>query len=103
MAILEGIEIATAVCNDDVASGAKGEEHKRRGIAGIFFFYKIAAAAAAKGMDLQEVRSVAEKARANVRTMGVAFSPCIISEVGRPTFSIGEDEMEIGMGHSWRA
>ncbi|MGB9685683.1 MAG: dihydroxyacetone kinase subunit DhaK [Rectinema subterraneum] len=98
MADIEGIKTATVVGNDDVASAIKGEENKRRGVAGIFFLYKAAGAAAAEGMSLEEVKRVAEKAKANVRTMGVAFTPCIVPEVGKPSFTIGDDEMEIGMG-----
>jgi len=84
--------------NDDVAASPRGEEHKRRGVAGIFFVYKAAGAAAAEGMSLDEVKRVAEKAKANVRTMGVALTSCIVPEVGHASFSIGENEMEIGMG-----
>jgi len=98
MADLEGIKTATVIGNDDVASALKGEENKRRGVAGIFFIYKAAGAAAAEGKSLEEVKRIAEKAKANVRTMGVAFTPCIVPEVGKPSFSIGDDEMEIGMG-----
>jgi dihydroxyacetone kinase-like protein len=98
MADIEGIKTATVVGNDDVASAIKGEENKRRGVAGIFFLYKAAGAAAAEGMSLEEVKRVAEKAKANVRTMGVAFRPCIVPEVGKASFTIGDDEMEIGMG-----
>lgn len=98
MADIEGIKTATVVGNDDVASAIKGEENKRRGVAGIFFLYKAAGAAAAEGMSLEEVKRVAEKAKANVRTMGVASTPCIVPEVGKPSFTIGDDEMEIGMG-----
>lgn len=98
MADLEGIKVLSLVGNDDVASSPKGQEHKRRGVAGIFFIYKAAGAAAAEGMNLDEVKRVAEKAKANVRTMGVALTPCIVPEVGHATFAIGDDEMEIGMG-----
>ncbi len=98
MADAEGIRTLSLVGNDDVASSPPGEEHKRRGVAGILFLYKAAGAAAAEGMSLDEVKRVAEKARANSRTMGVALSSCIVPEVGRATFSIGADEMEIGMG-----
>lgn len=98
LAELEDIETATVVGNDDVASSVVGEEHKRRGVAGIFFLYKAAGAAAAQMKSLEEVARIADKARARTRTMGVALSPCIVPEVGRPGFQIGEDEMEIGMG-----
>ncbi len=98
MADLEGIRVLSVVGNDDAASSPKGREDKRRGVAGIFFVYKAAGAAAAEGMNLDEVKRVAEKAKASVRTMGVAFSPCIVPEVGHPSFTLGENEMEIGMG-----
>jgi len=98
MAEMENIRVLSLVGNDDAASSIPGEEHKRRGVAGIFFVFKAAGAAAAEGLPLDEVRRVAEKARARVRTMGVALTPCIVPEVGRATFSLGEGEMEIGMG-----
>lgn len=98
MADMDDIRTAHIVGNDDVASAPKGEEYKRRGVAGIFFVYKTAGAAAELGASFEEVVRIAEKAKANVRTMGVALSPCIIPEVGKASFSIGENEMEIGMG-----
>ncbi|MDB5437605.1 MAG: dak1 domain protein [Caulobacteraceae bacterium] len=98
MAEMEDIKALTVVGNDDVASSPIGQEHKRRGVAGIHFIFKAAGAAAADGMPLDEVKRVAEKAKANTRTMGVALTSCIVPEVGRASFSIGESEMEIGMG-----
>ena len=98
MADMEDIRVESYVAGEDVASAPAGEEHKRRGVAGIFYVYKCAGAAADTGADLDEVKRVAEKAGANVRTMGVALSPVIVPEVGKPSFTIGEDEMEIGMG-----
>ena len=83
---------------DDVASAPKGQESRRRGIAGIFFLYKVAGARAAEGASLAEVVAVTERAAANLRTMGVALSPCIVPAAGRPTFELPEGEMEIGMG-----
>lgn len=98
MADMEDIRVESVVGAEDVASAPKGEEHKRRGVAGIFYMYKCAGAKADEGADLDEVKRIAEKAGANVRTMGVALSPVIVPEVGKPSFTIGEDEMEIGMG-----
>lgn len=98
MAGMDDIKTAHVVGNDDVASAPKGEENKRRGVAGIFYIYKTAGAAAEAGASFDEVLRIAEKAKASVRTMGVALSPCIIPEVGVPTFTIGENEMELGMG-----
>ncbi|MBB4186547.1 dihydroxyacetone kinase subunit DhaK [Sinorhizobium terangae] len=98
LADLDGIQVKQVVGNDDVASSVVGEEHKRRGVAGIFLVYKAAGAAAAEGLSLEEVTRIADKARSRTRTMGVALSSCVVPEIGHATFSIGEDEMEIGMG-----
>ena len=96
----EGIRVESVVAGEDVASpkAAPGEKNTRRGVAGIFFVYKCAGAAAAAGKDLDEVKRIAEKAAGNVRTMGVALTPCTVPRVGHPGFTLGEDEMEIGMG-----
>src|SRR5690554_903011 len=98
MADLEDIRVETLLVADDVASAPKGEEEKRRGVAGLFFAYKIAGAKAEEGAELDEVVAVTKRALANMRSMGVALSPCIIPRVGKPTFTLGDDEMEIGMG-----
>jgi dihydroxyacetone kinase-like protein len=100
-AMEEDIRVETVIAGEDVASGPPaepGEANKRRGVAGIFFIYKCAGAAAAEMLSLDDVKRVAEKAAANVRTMGVALTPCTVPRVGRPSFQIAEDEMEIGMG-----
>lgn len=97
----EDIRVLSVVAGEDVASAgpvAPGDKNTRRGVAGIFFVFKCAGAAADRMMDLDEVKRIAEKAAANVRTMGVALTPCIVPRVGKPGFSLGEDEMEIGMG-----
>jgi dihydroxyacetone kinase-like protein len=98
MADMEDIRVLSLVGNDDVASAPKGEEHKRRGVAGIFFVYKCAGAKAAELASLDEVLRVAQKANGNVRTMGVALSPCTLPQVGKPNFEIPEGEMALGMG-----
>jgi dihydroxyacetone kinase-like protein len=98
LADFDDIRVETVVAADDVASAPKSETEKRRGVAGIFYLFKIAGAAAEAGMDMDEVKRVAEKVNGRVATMGVALSPCIIPDVGKPSFTIGEDEMEIGMG-----
>lgn len=98
LAELEGIRVETVVAIDDVASMPKGMEQQRRGVAGMFYLYKLSAAKAETGASLDEVKRIALKASNHVRTMGVALSPCILPVVGRPTFEIGEGEMEIGMG-----
>ncbi|MCB0158068.1 MAG: dihydroxyacetone kinase subunit DhaK, partial [Caldilineaceae bacterium] len=74
------------------------EADRRRGVAGMVFAFKIAGAKADQGGSLDDVVAVTEKALANIRTMGVALSPCTVPMAGKPTFTIGDDEMEIGMG-----
>lgn len=98
MAEADGIKIETVLAADDVASAPKGQEAKRRGVAGIFYAYKLTGAKAETKAPLSEVKRVAEKAIAATRSMGVALSPCTVPAAGRPTFTLGEDEMEIGMG-----
>ncbi|HHW02630.1 MAG TPA: dihydroxyacetone kinase subunit DhaK [Thermoanaerobacterales bacterium] len=98
MAEFEDIKVESIVVADDVASAPKGNEKKRRGIAGLFYAYKIAGACADELKSLEDVKKVTEKALAGMRSMGVALSPCTIPSVGKPTFEISDDEMEIGMG-----
>jgi dihydroxyacetone kinase len=98
LADAEGIRVETVLGADDVASAPRGEEARRRGIAGIFFLYKVAGARAAEGATLDEVKATAERAAAGIRSMGVALSPCTVPSAGRPTFELPEGQMEIGMG-----
>lgn len=94
----DDIKTTVALGRDDVASSSKATAEKRRGVAGIVYAYKIAGAAAENMMNLEEVTQIAQKALDNTCTIGVATSPCIVPEVGKPTFSIKENEIEIGMG-----
>ena len=94
----EGITVRTVLGADDVASAPPERAAKRRGIAGIFFLYKVAGAKAAEGASLDEVVATTERAAAGLRTMGVALSPCTLPEAGKPTFELPVGEMEIGMG-----
>ncbi|WP_294464317.1 dihydroxyacetone kinase subunit DhaK [uncultured Anaerofustis sp.] len=98
MAAMEGIEVEQVVVNDDVAVKDSLYTTGRRGVAGTVFVHKIAGAAAEEGRSLKEVKEVAEKVIANVRTMGVAISPCTVPAAGKPGFEINEDEMEVGIG-----
>jgi len=98
MADMEDIPVRTVLVKDDVASAPPEEAGRRRGVAGMVFAFKVAGARADMGGSLDEVASVAERALANIRTMGVALSPCTVPVVGKPTFTIDEGEMEIGMG-----
>jgi dihydroxyacetone kinase-like protein len=98
MADMEDIPVRTVLVRDDVASAPRTEAHRRRGVAGMVFAFKVAGAKAEQGGSLDEVAGVAQKALDNIRSMGVALSPCTVPMAGKPTFTIGEDEMEIGMG-----
>jgi dihydroxyacetone kinase-like protein len=98
MAEIDGIQVKTVLVKDDVASAPPEEAQRRRGVAGMVFAFKIAGAVAERGGDIDEVVSVTEKALQNIRSIGIALSPCTVPRAGRPTFTIGEDEMEIGMG-----
>ena len=95
---MEGIESTTVVLTDDVASAKAGEKEKRRGVAGMVYAFKVAGAAADAGGNLTEVTRVAQKAADSCRSIGAALTPCTVPQAGRPTFDIGEDEMEMGMG-----
>lgn len=94
----DDIEVATVLVADDVASAPPERGDRRRGVAGMIYAFKIAGARAEEMASLAEVKAAAEKALANTRSMGVALSPCTVPQIGKPTFTLGEDEMEIGMG-----
>src|SRR5438552_7802714 len=98
LAAAEGIEVREVRVSDDVASAPKGEESKRRGIAGDIIVFKCAGAAAEGGRPLAEVERIAGEANEATRSMGVALSACEVPGAGRPTFELPDDQMEIGMG-----
>jgi dihydroxyacetone kinase-like protein len=98
MVEFDGIQTKTVRVADDVASASREERSKRRGVAGLVYAYKIAGAKAEMFANLEEVTATAQKAADATRSVGVALTPCTVPAAGRPTFSIGEDEMEIGMG-----
>ncbi|MDR3076217.1 MAG: dihydroxyacetone kinase subunit DhaK [Synergistaceae bacterium] len=94
----EGIEAESVVVNDDVAVPDSTYSAGRRGIAGTVFVHKIAGAKAEAGAPLAEVKEIAERVIANVRSMGMAMTPCTLPAAGRAGFSLGDGEIEIGMG-----
>ena len=98
MAEAEGIKTKKVIVADDIASASKVEKDKRRGIAGMIFVFKVSGAIAENGASLDEVHKIATDINNNIRTLGVALSPCILPEAGKPTFEIDTDEIEIGMG-----
>ncbi|WP_410585619.1 dihydroxyacetone kinase family protein [Amycolatopsis sp. lyj-108] len=94
----EGVESRTILVTDDIASGPADAPERRRGVAGDFLVFKIAGAAAERGDDLAAVHAVAEKANAGTRTFGVAFGGCTLPGASAPLFTVGESEMELGLG-----
>lgn len=93
-----GTPARSIAVNDDVASAPKDRAAERRGVAGNFFVFKVAGAAAEEGRDLAGCEAAARHALANTRTMGVALTACSLPQTGKLNFDIGADEMEIGMG-----
>jgi dihydroxyacetone kinase-like protein len=98
MVEMEGIQTTTVRVADDVASARLEERAKRRGVAGLVYAYKIVGAEAESHSTLDQVTAVAQRAVDACRSIGVALTPCTVPSVGRPTFEISDDEMEIGMG-----
>lgn len=98
MATVDGIIVDKVIVDDDVAVENSTWTIGRRGIAGTVLVHKITGAKAETGADLTEVKRVAEKVIANVRSMGMALTPCIVPAAGKPSFVLTEDELEIGMG-----
>ncbi len=98
LAGMEDIEVDHVIVKDDVAVEDNDDSTGRRGISGTVFVHKVAGAKAESGGSLSEVKRVAEKAIENVRSFGVSLSACTIPAVGTPGFTIGENQMEIGMG-----
>ena len=98
MAEMEDIPVKYVVVRDDVAVPDSTYSTGRRGIAGTVFVHKIAGAKAETGASLDEVTAVAQKTCDNLRSMGMAMTPCTLPAVGKPGFVLGENEIEIGMG-----
>ena len=98
MATDEDINVASVIVNDDVAVKDSLYTTGRRGVAGTILVHKIAGAKAEEGAALDEVKRVAEKVIANVRSMGMAISPCTVPAAGKPGFTLSDDEVEIGIG-----
>ncbi|MBU3181909.1 dihydroxyacetone kinase subunit DhaK [Clostridium psychrophilum] len=98
MAEMDGIKVDSVIVNDDVAVENSTFTAGRRGIAGTVFVHKIAGAKAENGGSLEEVKSVAQKVIANVRSMGMSLSSCTVPAAGKPNFTLAENEVEIGMG-----
>lgn len=98
IAEMKGIKVMSVRIADDVASAARHESAKRRGVAGLVYAYKIAGAKASKLAPLEEVAQAAQKAQEATRSIGVALTPCTVPAVGHPNFDVPDGQMEIGMG-----
>ncbi len=98
MATAEGIPTRTVIVADDAALRDTVEPARRRGIAGTVLVHKVAGAAAAAGMPLDAVVEEAGRVCAGLATMGVALGACTVPAAGKPGFSIGDDELELGLG-----
>ena len=93
------IKVETVIANDDVASAAKTEREKRRGVAGEILMWKVAGAKAAAGASLEDVIATAQKAIDSTRSIGIGLSSCVIPAAGKPNFHIEPGKMEVGIGH----
>jgi dihydroxyacetone kinase-like protein len=98
MAQAEGIDVEAVVIADDVAVQDSLYTAGRRGVGGTVLAEKIVGAAAEAGADLATVKALCQKVQDNVRSMGMALTSCTVPAAGKPTFDIGDDEMEIGIG-----
>ena len=94
----EGMEVETPLIDDDVAVQDSLYTAGRRGVGTTVLAEKIAGAAAEEGRPLKEVADIVRKVNANGRSMGMALTSCTVPAKGSPTFELGEDEMEIGIG-----
>ncbi|MDX6357506.1 MAG: phosphoenolpyruvate---glycerone phosphotransferase subunit DhaK, partial [Nocardioidaceae bacterium] len=93
-----GARVVSVVTDDDVAVQDSTWTAGRRGVGVTVLLEKIAGAAAEEGRDLDTVADLARKVNANGRSMGVALTSCTVPAAGKPTFELGEDEMELGVG-----
>jgi len=95
---MSGGKVESIITNDDVAVDNSTYTTGRRGVAGTLIVEKVVGAAADQGHDLPTLKALGEKVNAHTRTMGVALTSCTVPAAGKPTFQIGEDEMERGVG-----
>ncbi|EOU1588352.1 dihydroxyacetone kinase subunit DhaK, partial [Clostridium perfringens] len=98
LATEDGIKVDYIKVDDDIAVEDSLYTVGRRGVAGTVLVHKIAGAAAERGNSLEEVKRIAKKAASSVKSIGFAFTSCTVPAKGTPTFELGEDEMEYGVG-----
>src|SRR6201987_3919214 len=95
---ISGKSIATVITADDVAVETSTYSTGRRGVAGTLIVEKILGAAAEEGRSLGELKALGDRVNAATRSIGIALTSCTVPAAGRPTFDLGEDEMEVGGG-----
>lgn len=94
----EGIDVRTLAVSDDVASDSAENHLNRRGVAGDLVVFKVAAAAAERGDDLDAVEAVARRANDRTRSLGVAFNGCTLPGADEPLFTVPDGLMSVGLG-----
>lgn len=95
---LDDASLTTVLGTDDIASAPASQANRRRGVAGLVFAYKVAGASAERGDSLAEVTRMAQKAVDRTRTIGCATAPCQVPGAEAPTFTLADNEMELGIG-----
>jgi dihydroxyacetone kinase-like protein len=98
LAAATGAQVLSVVTDDDVAVQDSTWTAGRRGVGVTVLVEKIAGAAAEQGRTLEQVADIARQVNANGRSMGLALSSCTVPAAGKPTFDLGENEMELGVG-----
>lgn len=94
----EGRPVATVLTDDDVAVPASASQAGRRGVVGTMIVEKMVGAAAERSASLDDLQALGRGINARTRSMGVALTSCTVPAAGKPTFEIGADEMELGVG-----
>jgi dihydroxyacetone kinase-like protein len=99
----EGMNVKMILTHEDISSGPREKPEERRGLVGFLPVYKVAGAAAEQGFSLDQVLKVADRLERNMRTLAVAVKTATHPSTGEAIFTLGDDEMEIGMGQHGEA
>ncbi len=99
----EGLKVKMILTHEDISSGDRNHPEDRRGLVGFFPVYKVAGAAAEEGATLEEVWTIADRMERNMRTLAVAVETATHPSTGEAIFTLGDDEMEVGMGQHGEA
>src|SRR6201987_6197954 len=95
---MSGKTVATVITNDDVAVETSTYSTGRRGVAGTLIVEKVLGAAAEEGRSLAELKALGDRVNGATRSIGIELTGCTVTAAGKPTFDLGEDEMEVGVG-----